>query len=454
MTDAASNHDRCEAIAEKLCDALIQIQTTHPDWVRAKYRHHSFADNRSKIRQKFLTLLQSSPTAKTALDQVTNLLTQLLELIVSETQFYQQVHHLIATELSTAIIPLHPSTPMANTRASADRQRDVPQPESNAQAIAILLLDAENLDLSQAAEAWLETHCKYPLSLKFAFGNWKTLGKRDAELHNRGYQLLHVPKGKNNADDKMTIIGASVLVHLPTIKEAIVCSNDNGLETLRHTLRFQGLLDVSLLQRHQHTLKLINCKTKQSTSLTLPHPNQMPAVEQGIQYCQTYLTAAAEPKISLSHLSLAFSKSLGFPIKDFVKHHKLAKTPKDFFHKSPQFKITASKNNQQWYVSNCAQPSSAATKKSDIAGTQQREFTISSLQSVCVGIAKHLSQPSTDGEILIGTLAATFCQQHGQAMTAVLKKLEQKHNVPQFLQTCKGLKVYQKNQQWMVALAK
>jgi len=352
------------------------------------------------------------------------------------------------TELSSSIVPLREQPVIWQPELAKESQ----QVASSENAIAILLLDAENIDLNQEAEAWLETHCNYPLSLKFAFGNWKRLGKRDEELHQRGYQLLHVPKGKNHADNKMTIIGSSVLVHLPTIKAAIVCSNDNDLENLRHTLRFQGL-DVSLLQRHQQNLKLTNCKTKQSTTFQLPTPAKMPSVEQGIKYCQTYISNAEETKVLLSQLSSAFSKDLGFPISAFVKHYKLAKTPRAFFQQSTQFKVSAEKNNSQWYVRNFAQSNSASDPKTGSNNSQQKEFTASALKLVCTGIAKALIKQQAGDEVPINALAITFRQQHGQPITKVLKQLKLGQSVPKFLQTCKGLNVYQKDNHWLVSLA-
>ncbi|RZM77258.1 NYN domain-containing protein [Leptolyngbya iicbica] len=444
MNDPAANHDRYEAIAAKLSDALIQIQAAHPDWVQARYRLRSLAANRAKLVQKFVELLQGAANANVASDQVLELLAKLLEPVVNETQFYQQVRHLVATELSSSIVPLREQSLIWQPELELATQSAA----KNENAIAILLLDAENIDLNQEAEAWLETHCNYPMTLKFAFGNWKTLGDRDAQLHRRGYQLLHVPKGKNHADDKMTIIGSSILVHFPNIKAAIVGSNDNDLENLRHTLRFQGL-DVSLLQRHQQTLKLINCKTKESTTLTLLAATPMPSVEQGIQYCQTYLANAEAPKILISQLSSDFSRDLGFPISTFVKHHQLGKTPKAFFQKSTRFKVTAGHNASQWYVSNCAQFSSENT---DTDNSQSQKFTISTLRRVCVGIAKALIQKQSGSAVSIGLLAITFRQQHGQPIKTVLKQLKLGQSLPEFLQTCNGLELRQEKLEWMITL--
>jgi hypothetical protein len=82
--------------------------------------------------------------------------------------------------------------------------------DNSAEQATILLLDAENMDLPEEAEGWLNDHCRYPITLRFAFANWKKLGDLDKWLHQRGYHLFHVPDGKNNADSKMIVVGASI----------------------------------------------------------------------------------------------------------------------------------------------------------------------------------------------------------------------------------------------------
>ncbi|MBD2246116.1 hypothetical protein [Nostoc sp. FACHB-888] len=79
--------------------------------------------------------------------------------------------------------------------------------------ISLLILDAENLKLDINSELFLASICEYSLQGKIAFANWKnpSIGKQDIELYNRGYQLLHVPEGKNSADAKMIAFGACVL---------------------------------------------------------------------------------------------------------------------------------------------------------------------------------------------------------------------------------------------------
>jgi hypothetical protein len=76
--------------------------------------------------------------------------------------------------------------------------------------ISLLLLDAENLKLDINSELFLASVCEYPLQVKIAFANWRnpSTGKQDIELYNRGYQLVHVPGGKDSADAKMIAFGA------------------------------------------------------------------------------------------------------------------------------------------------------------------------------------------------------------------------------------------------------
>lgn len=111
------------------------------------------------------------------------------------------------------------------------------------QGIAILLLDAENLKLDINTEKFLASLCDYPLQVKIAFANWKNPlgGKLDAELYDRGYELIHVPGGSNSADGKMIAFGAAILYRYPGVREVFVCSSDGLLNHLCNQLQNQGL---------------------------------------------------------------------------------------------------------------------------------------------------------------------------------------------------------------------
>ncbi|MFW9264863.1 NYN domain-containing protein [Nostoc sp. CALU 546] len=123
--------------------------------------------------------------------------------------------------------------------------------------ISLLLLDAENLKLDINSELFLASICEYPLQVKIAFANWRnpSIGKQDIELYNRGYQLIHVPEGKNSADAKMIAFGACILRSYPTVKEILVCSSDGILIHLCNELQNQGLI-VYWVRRQGQTLHI------------------------------------------------------------------------------------------------------------------------------------------------------------------------------------------------------
>lgn len=129
----------------------------------------------------------------------------------------------------------------------------------SAAEISILLLDAENLKLDLNTETFLARLCKYPLQVKIAFANWRnpTIGKQDAELYERGYQLVHVPGSKNSADAKMIALGSSVLRQYQTVKEVFVCSGDGMLNHLCNQLQAQGLTGY-WVRRQNHILMVEN----------------------------------------------------------------------------------------------------------------------------------------------------------------------------------------------------
>jgi hypothetical protein len=74
--------------------------------------------------------------------------------------------------------------------------------------VAVLLLDAENLQINSETEKFLNSVCQYPIQVKVAFANWCRKGKLDAELHTRNYDLIHVPSGRWK-DDNVWLVDSS-----------------------------------------------------------------------------------------------------------------------------------------------------------------------------------------------------------------------------------------------------
>ncbi|MFN6476992.1 NYN domain-containing protein [Nostoc sp. DedQUE07] len=153
--------------------------------------------------------------------------------------------------------------------------------------ISLLLLDAENLKLDINSELFLASVCKYPLQFKMAFANWKnpSIGKQDIELYNRGYQLVHVPEGKDSADAKMIAFGACIVRSYPTVKEILVCSSDGILSHLCNELQNQGLI-VYWVRRQGQTLHIENRNTGKFTHYSLAMATEVLSLEKVVEQIQ------------------------------------------------------------------------------------------------------------------------------------------------------------------------
>ncbi|MEH1901473.1 MAG: NYN domain-containing protein [Nostoc sp.] len=176
--------------------------------------------------------------------------------------------------------------------------------------ISLLLLDAENLKLDVNSELFLGSVCEYPLQLKMAFANWRnpSIGKQDIELYNRGYQLVHVPEGKNNADAKMIAFGACILRSYPTVKEILVCSSDGILIHLCNELQNQGLI-VYWVRRQGQTLHIQNRNTNKLTHYSLAMAAEVPTFEKVVEQIQDLIKNEQE-SINARLSSLAAIASL------------------------------------------------------------------------------------------------------------------------------------------------
>ncbi len=94
----------------------------------------------------------------------------------------------------------------------------------------------------------------------------------------RGYQLFHVPGGKDSADAKMIAVGASLLRYYPTVKEIFVCSGDEILNHLCNELQNQGLT-VYWVRRQAQTLHIENRNTGKFIFYSLPLGTEIPSLK-------------------------------------------------------------------------------------------------------------------------------------------------------------------------------
>jgi hypothetical protein len=168
------------------------------------------------------------------------------------------------------------------TRLSEAIPKEIaPATTTESGGIAILLLDAENLKLKVNTEQFLASLCDYPLQVKIAFANWKnpSIGKLDAELYDRGYELIHVPGGANSADGKMIAFGAAILYRYRDVRQVFVCSSDGLLNHLCNQLQNQGLT-VFRVRRQNSVLSVENPLTGDTHHYSCEREMEIPSFEE------------------------------------------------------------------------------------------------------------------------------------------------------------------------------
>lgn len=182
-------------------------------------------------------------------------------------------------------------------------QQVTKQSDNSASGIAILLLDAENLKLDINSETFLTSLSKYPLQVKIAFANWRNpaSGKQDTELYERGYQLVHVPGGKNSADAKMIALGSSILRQYRTVKEVFVCSCDRILTHLCNQLQSQGLTVYWVRRQNPNLIIIENRNTAQVNHYSLARETEIPSFAEFVHKIEELIQA--EQKSTTERLS-------------------------------------------------------------------------------------------------------------------------------------------------------
>ena len=310
----------------------------------------------------------------------------------------------------------------------------------SAQGIAILLLDAENLRLDINAEKFLAGLCNYPLQVKIAFANWRNfaVGKLDAELYERGYQLIHVPLGQNSADAQMIAMGASISRHYPDAKEVFVCSSDWLLTNLCNSLQSQGMT-VYRVRRQDNTLSLENRNTGESRQYSLTIGREIPSFEEFIEKIEELINAEhksiTERIGQLSTVAALFKerRNLTFnsnrtngallpaqnqdSIAPVVEHKSTSPTPE---------KADVESNN-----------SVTISSKSSITSINSKE----ELELAIVEIIESMKINDPVGEVSVSKLSAALQKAYNETGNSIIKKLKLATNFTTFLQSCPTFKV-------------
>jgi len=334
-----------------------------------------------------------------------------------------------ATEL-----PLSPQT----DKASYDEIKEV---SLSVPGISILLLDAENLKLNIKIETFLASICKSDLQVKIAFANWRNsnMGKQDSELYERGYQLVHVPGGKDSADGQMIAFGASILRQYPTVKEVFVCSCDQILTHLCNQLQNQGIT-VYWVRRQAQSLKVENRTNGELSYYSLAMGTSIPSFESFAQKIEELIKTEQE----------SITERLS----------KLTAVATLF---QERCNLTLMENNSNELGEIVSMPEVESTQiipkkqvKSDDATIITAVNNINSreeLEKALIEIIQAIQVKYPQTQLSVASLGTELRKISGQTPNSIIKKLKLGSSFTKFLDSCSIFKLKKTDKEYEVAIA-
>lgn len=451
------------AISRYLAQTLVSIQSKHPEWIAEKYRKTQWAkpDFQSILIVKFTKSFRLATDADSILLTAKKYLQILLiPEFVNSPQFSKiiaKIQQLAESQIppvkSNNSVPSKPSTPSPSSIPSGDV------------GIAILLLDVENLQLNIETEKFLEGICHYPIQIKVAFANWRSMGKKDAEFHQRGYQLIHVPPGKDSADLKMATVGASIFVNYPTAKEILVCSSDRALTHLSNTLQAHGLT-VFQVRKQLDKIIVLNSKTGQVETHSLVSLPEIDPIEKIVFQLKELIKIEQERTsaqwVKLSRISALFKENYGLTLNQVVASNLLGTKSRDIFIKYPtEFVVHHPSDTSQAYVTlfevKLPPKSPILSKESSHKNIEEPTSlesinSLEDLETAIVKIVSDLTGNSPANSVFLSNVGSEFHRQYGKQITQIIKEFNLSRKFPKFLQSCTSLEIKKAEKGWQVSI--
>lgn len=472
-------------IGSYVCQTIIFIYEQQPDLLLEKYRNIPWnsSRNQSNLTAKLIKVLNTASDWQTLLKQLRKLLKALLiptsfespilvtllakinrlnphkgelndsEVINNESNHDSELAKI--NRLNPHKSELNDSEVVNNgSNHESDNSHCIPDNIDDSQSfqsidysysgvesgIAILLLDAENLQLNLETEKFLSQISHSPLQVKIAFANWQSMGKRDVELHQRGYDLIHVPAGKDNADGKMIAFGTSLQEHYSQVQEVFVCSCDRVMTNLCNQLQKNGIVVYHVSQKGSN-IQVFEPQKNEVKMYTV-----VPSIEKFLHQVKEIITAEATRNlnqwIKLSRIYKLFAKKYFIDINQVVSHHFPGKTAQDIFAETSDLALHHIPEDNETYVALFQIPHRSRTKVN----------TKSDLEKILVTIANTLATKTTHKYIPIETLSGKFHKQYGQPVSKVMEKLDLDANFLGFLHSCDSFIVQRIGDRWQVSL--
>jgi hypothetical protein len=434
-----------DAIAHNVYQTLVDIQQHKRFFLTEKYRNFAWCDRESN----FLTWLIPELTNTADRDA---LILKFIKII----QGFFIPSFLLSPEFCNLIVKI---------RQIIYPETELKPKDSTNDAIAVLLLDIENLQLDIETEKFLATVCTNPIQVKIAFANWRHLGKLDAELHERGYDLIHVPAGRDNADGKMIAVGLSVREHYPKVREVLVCSSDTVMTNLCNHLQKYGLTVYRVSRMGDH-ITVSNYQTGKNKTYSTQKPQNIPPLAQCITNLQSIITfeqeRTASQWVKLSRISSLYQEKYAIKLSQIVAAHLPGKRARDIFLDTTSvFVVHTPPGHSELYVTLFAATQIKQEIITDaILQTEVKTQSIAlskidskaDLEQALVNIIQALTSKAPGSYIPISNLGSEFYKHHAEPITKITRRLQLGSKFAKFLQSCSVFKVKQTGKIYEVAI--
>ncbi|MFQ4146157.1 NYN domain-containing protein [Chlorogloeopsis sp. ULAP02] len=437
-----------------LYQVIITIQEQQPNLFVDKYRSIDWHNsrNQSALSLKLTSLLSQTQDQNKLLQ---NLQWFLKALFIPESFDSPVLRKFLDTiqQLSSPEYELNESSHSPEIDLSKKVLTAATTPSNQQTGIAILLLDAENIQLSAETEKFLTTVCHYPLHVKIAFANWCSMGKQDIELHQRSYDLIHVPAGKDNADGKMIVFGSSIHERYPQVQEVLVCSSDKVMTNLCNRLQQNGLTVYRVSQQGTN-LKIFNS----NTGINYTHSVlEIPNIDKFIKQIQNIIVSeekrTSNQWFKLSQIAQIYKHKYNLDLNEVASYHYLDKTAKDILTKyQSDVVIYQPADNPEAYVALFRKPQlhdlnhNNSVRKQEVASKAD-------LEKAVVAITTTLMKKFPNNYVPIEYLSGHFNKQYGVGVNKILGNLGLARNFRIFLvNECNSFDVYRIDERWQVTL--
>ncbi|MBD2104731.1 hypothetical protein [Leptolyngbya sp. FACHB-261] len=476
--------------------AIVAVQQQQPELLSAKAKAFAWQERRATFIDKLAAELRKAEDVEELISQLKRILHLLLapDFFGSDTFqiLMERVFQLtypeadsevdieeaggLASDLGTDLsidseVGLGIGIGIAGDINASNPQAELPENYG----MAVLLLDAENLHVSAEIENFLAQVCRYPLQVKVAFGNWRNLGRRDAELYSRGYELIHVPPGKNNADLKMVDFGSSILKLYPYTQEVLICSSDRIMDCLYTSLHQCGV-NAYWIRRQGEALTVISSQTGETAIYTsasrkknlpqtrlveidtsevrqlFPSPEALILELRNLVELEQALSSSEW--VTLSRLEVLFKEKYDLELSEAVVAHRLGYRAHEAFRRRlGGFLIHQTQDHSEVYVTllPSSQPLSSQANWSPALLSLNSEAAI---EAALASLIEQLTQQTSGGYIPISDLSREFNREYGLAITVVIRRLFLGKSLRKFLQRRPSFRLARLGPEWQVALVK